>query len=124
MRVAHGPGRRRAGYDRRLRGCLGEFYGVDRELSGVLVGERRVYGRLEGHFGYGTFERDAYRRRGIHGADGFRCRARHHEAARTFGRGGHFGEGAVIVGSRLFHEGRKGCAGLGRRGVVVRYGVE
>nr|WP_229028889.1 SusC/RagA family TonB-linked outer membrane protein [Alistipes shahii] len=43
---------------------------------------------------------------------------------RTLGCGGHLGKGAVIVGGRLLHKGRKGRPGLGRRGVVVRYGVE
>ena len=71
-----------------------------------------------------TLTNDADIGRGVHGPDGLRFHARHHEAARTFGCGGHLGEGAVIVGSRLLHEGRKGRPGLGRRGIVVRYGVE
>ena len=124
MAEVHGPGHRRAGYDRRLRGRLGEFYGVDRKLSGIFVGERLIDGRLKGHFGHGTFERDADIGRRVHGADGLRLHARHHEAARTLGCGGHLGKGAVIVGGRLLHQSRKGCAGLGRRGVVVRNGVE
>ena len=84
----------------------------------------RVDGRLKSYFSYGAFERDADIGRGVHGPDGLRFHARHHEAARTLGCGGHLGKGAVIVGGRLLHKGRKGCAGLGRRGVVVRYGIE
>ena len=124
MAEGHGPGRRSSGHDERLRGGFGEFYRVDGKRSGIFVGERRVDGRLKSYFSYGAFERDADIGRGVHGPDGLRFHARHHEAARTFGCGGHLDEGAVIVGGRLLHEGRKGCAGLGRRGVVVRYGIE
>ena len=85
MAEVHGPGHRRAGYDRRLRGRLGEFYGVDRKLSGIFVGERRVDGRLKGYFSDSAFERDADIGRGVHGPDGLRFHARHHEAARTLG---------------------------------------
>jgi len=120
----HGPGCRRSDHDERLRGGFGEFYRVDGKRSGIFVGERRVDGRLKSYFSYGAFERDADIGRGVHGPDGLRFHARHHEAARTFGCGGHLGKGAVIVGGRLLHKGRKGCAGLGRRGVVVRYGIE
>ena len=124
MRVAQGPGRRSSGYDQRLRGRLGEFYGVDRKRPGIFVGERGIDARLESNLRYGAFERDADIGCGVHGADGLGRGARHHEAARTLGCGGHLGKGAVIVGGRLLHKGRKGCAGLGRRGVVVRYGIE
>lgn len=124
MTESHRSGRRCPGHDERLRGSFGELHGVDRKRPGILIRERRIDRRLNGHFGHGTFECDAYRSRGVNGSDGLGRKARHHEAARTFGCGGHLGEGAVIVGSRLLHEGRKGRPGLGRRGIVVRYGVE
>ena len=59
MRVAQGPGRRSSGYDQRLRGRLGEFYGVDRKRPGIFVGERGIDARLESNLRYGAFERDA-----------------------------------------------------------------
>ena len=74
--------------------------------------------------GHITFKRDGYVGSLSLGGYGLGRGAAHQETAGMFGGGGHFGEGAVIVGSRLLHKGRKGCAGLGRRGVVVRYGVE
>ena len=87
LRVAegHGPGCRRSGHDERLRGGTRQLHGVDRKRPGILVGKRRVDGRLKSYFSDSAFERDADIGRGVHGPDGLRFHARHHEAARTFG---------------------------------------
>ena len=124
MAESHGTGRRRTCDDGRLRGGFGELDGIDQERTRILIGKRRVDGRLKSDLRHGTLERDADIGRGVHGPDGLGRRSRHHEAPRTLGLRGYFGEGAVIIGGRLLHEGRKGRLGLGRRGVVVRYGVE
>ena len=85
MAEGHGPGCRRSGHDERLRGGTRQLHGVDRKRPGILVGKRRVDGRLKSYFSDSAFERDADIGRGVHGADGLRFHARHHEAARTFG---------------------------------------
>ena len=124
MAESHGTGRRRTCDDGRLRGGFGELDGIDRERTAVFLRESRIDGRLKSDLRHSTLERDADIGRGVHGPDSLGRRSRHHEAPRTLGFRGYFGEGAVIIRGGLLHEGRKGRLGLGRRGVVVRYGVE